>query len=136
MSGPANWPSAVTDAAPVAFLPTTDAERARLFYAGVLGLRLVSDDEFALIFDLAGTMLRLVRVGAFTPQPFTVLGWEVADLDAAMRGLSRAGVAFERFDGIEQDELGAWAAPGGARIAWFKDPDGNLLSLSQHPPVP
>jgi catechol 2,3-dioxygenase-like lactoylglutathione lyase family enzyme len=126
----------VTDAAPVAFLPTTDAERARLFYAGVLGLRLVSDDEFALIFDLAGTLLRLVRVGAFTPQPFTVLGWEVADLDAAMRGLSRAGVAFERFDGIEQDELGAWAAPGGARIAWFKDPDGNLLSLSQHPPVP
>ncbi len=135
MSGVANWPSAVTDAPPIAFLATTDAERARLFYAGVLGVRLVSDDQFALVFDLAGTTLRLVRVEAFTPQPFTVLGWQVADLDAAIRGLTRAGVAFERFDGLEQDELGAWAAPGGSRIAWFKDPDGNLLSISQHAPV-
>ena len=136
MSGVANWPSAVTDAPPIAFLATTDAERARLFYAGVLGVRLVSDDQFALVFDLAGTMLRLVRVETFTPQPFTVLGWQVADLDAAIRGLERAGVAFERFDGLEQDELGAWAAPGGTRIAWFRDPDGNLLSLSQHAPLP
>ena len=77
-----------------------------------------------------------MRVEAFTPQPFTVLGWQVADLDSAIRGLTRAGVAFERFDGLEQDELGAWAAPGGTRIAWFKDPDGNLLSISQHPSVP
>jgi catechol 2,3-dioxygenase-like lactoylglutathione lyase family enzyme len=135
MSGVANWPSAVTDAPPIAFLATTDAERARLFYAGVLGIRLVADDGYALIFDLAGTMLRLVQVQAFTPHPFTVLGWQVADVDAAVRGLARAGVAFERFDGLEQDAIGAWAAPDGTRVAWFRDPDGNLLSVSQHPPV-
>ena len=135
MSGLANWPSAVTDAPPIAFLATTDAERARLFYAGVLGVRLVTDDQFALVFDLAGTMLRLVRVESFTPQPFTVLGWRVPDLDAAIRQLSRGGVHFERFEGLEQDEAGAWEAPGGTRIAWFKDPDGNLLSLSQHAPL-
>jgi catechol 2,3-dioxygenase-like lactoylglutathione lyase family enzyme len=128
MSG---WPSAVTDAAPMAFLATTDAERARLFYAGVLGVRLVSDDQFALAFDLAGTMLRLVRVESFTPQPFTVLGWQVPDRDAAIRQLTRGGVHFERFEGLELDEAGAWEAPGGTRIAWFKDPDGNTLSLTQ-----
>jgi catechol 2,3-dioxygenase-like lactoylglutathione lyase family enzyme len=122
----------VADAPPIAFLATTDAERARQFYAGVLGVRFVSDDGFALVFDLAGTMLRIARLESLQPQPFTVLGWRVADLDATARQLSEAGVQFERFDGLQQDDLGAWEAPGGTRVAWFQDPDGNRLSISQH----
>ena len=98
----------------------------------MLGVRFVSDDGFALVFDLGGTMLRIARVASFSPQPFTVLGWQVEDVGATVRRLADAGVAFERFDGLAQDGDGLWEAPGGARVAWFRDPDGNLLSLSQH----
>lgn len=115
----------------IAFVATTGAARAREFYEGVLGLRVVSDDPFALVLDAGGTMLRLQKVSEHRPAPFTVLGWAVADIRAAVEGLRAAGVTFERFPGMDQDERGIWTAPGGARVAWFKDPDGNTLSLTQ-----
>jgi len=115
----------------VAFVPTTDPVRARAFYAGTLGLALEDESPFALVFRVAGTMLRVTVVEELSPQPFTVLGWVVADLDAAIDMLSGRGVGFERYDGMEQDGRGTWSPPSGARIAWFKDPDGNVLSLTQ-----
>jgi predicted enzyme related to lactoylglutathione lyase len=115
----------------VALVPTTDPVRARAFYAGTLGLALEDESSFALVFRVAGTMLRVTVVEELSPQPFTVLGWLVADIDAAIDTLSQRGVGFERFDGMEQDGRGTWSAPSGARIAWFKDPDGNVLSLTQ-----
>ncbi len=117
----------------IGFVPTKDAERARRFYANVLGLRFVADDQFALVFDANGTMLRVVRVKDFTPFPFTLLGWEVSQIEKVVSGLEKKGVVFERYGWFEQDKLGIWTAPGGAKVAWFKDPDGNLLSVSQHP---
>lgn len=117
----------------VAFVPIRDADRTRAFYRDTLGLRLVSEDRFALVFAIDGTHLRATLVGEFQPQKFTVLGWQVADAAAAARRLSAAGVRFERYPGMEQDELGLWSAPGGARVAWFRDPDGNVLSITQHP---
>jgi len=115
----------------VAFAPITDAQRARRFYEGVLGLRFVSQDQFALVMDANGIILRLAVVQSLTPQPFTVLGWEVADIQETVAALKQLGVAFERFPGMPQGDLGIWTAPGGAKVAWFKDPDGNLLSVSQ-----
>jgi catechol 2,3-dioxygenase-like lactoylglutathione lyase family enzyme len=119
-------------AGPVAFVATTDAERARGFYEGTLGLSLVADEEFALVFDLLGTMLRVTRVERLEPQPFTVLGWRVADAEESVRALTARGVTFERYSSLEQDDLGIWVAPAGSRVAWFKDPDGNVLSVSQY----
>jgi catechol 2,3-dioxygenase-like lactoylglutathione lyase family enzyme len=116
----------------VAFTAVSDAARARAFYRDVLGLRLVSEDGFAIVFDAHGTTLRVSLVKEVVAAPYTVLGWGVADIAAAVKGLSAAGVQFERYPWMEQDDLGIWSAPGGARVAWFKDPDGNLLSLSQH----
>lgn len=121
---------------PIGFVPTQDAQRARAFYQDTLGLHFESDDEFALVFRLGpepGTMLRVVRAGAFTPAPFTILGWQVDPIEAFVDELTQRGVAFLRFSYFEQDERGIWNAPDGARVAWFKDPDGNTLSLSQHP---
>ena len=115
----------------IAFVPTTDPARAREFYAGTLGLELVDESSFALVFRVNGTMLRVTTVPSFEPHPFTVLGWEVADVAATIRTLSERGVTFARYDSVEQDELGVWTAPGGGRIAWFKDPDGNTLSVAQ-----
>lgn len=117
----------------VAFAPVTDAARARAFYEGVLGLRLVEDEKpFAMVFDANGTMLRVTPVGEFKPQPFTVLGWEVERIETTVERLMAAGVTFLRFPGMNDgDALGIWTAPGGARIAWFKDPDGNVLSVTQ-----
>jgi catechol 2,3-dioxygenase-like lactoylglutathione lyase family enzyme len=120
-------------AAPTAFIPTTDPGRARTFYEETLGLDFVSDEGFALVFDVSGTMLRVTRVEQLTPQPFTVLGWRVNDVSAAVSELAGRGVTFQRFGGMEQDAHGIWESPSGARAAWFKDPDGNLLSISQHP---
>ena len=116
---------------PVAFLAITDVERAQVFYGDVLGLRLISDDPFALVFDLAGVPLRLQKVREFSPHPFTALGWHVDDATTTIAALRARGVEFERFGFMEQDADGVWTAPGGARVAWFKDPDGNLLSLTQ-----
>jgi catechol 2,3-dioxygenase-like lactoylglutathione lyase family enzyme len=121
----------LTAAAPIAFVSATHPERARAFYQDALGLRFVADEGFALVFDLAGVMLRVTRVDQLQPQPFTVLGWRVDDLEATVRELTGRGVAFERFPGMEQDELGIWRSPSGAGIAWFRDPDGNVLSITR-----
>jgi catechol 2,3-dioxygenase-like lactoylglutathione lyase family enzyme len=115
----------------IAFLATADAARARAFYTGALGLRLVEDSPFALVFDVMGTMLRIQKVAALTPHPFTVLGWQVDDVAAAVRELTGRGVTFNRYDGLDQDGDGVWTSPAGARIAWFSDPDGNVLSLTE-----
>jgi catechol 2,3-dioxygenase-like lactoylglutathione lyase family enzyme len=119
----------------VAFAATTDPVKARAFYEGVLGLHLVRDEApFALVFDAKGTMLRVTIVGSHTPQPFTVLGWDVTEIEATVKELTGAGVEFLRFQGMnDADPLGIWMAPSGARVAWFKDPDGNVLSVTQFP---
>lgn len=116
----------------VAFVATKNSAQAKLFYRDRLGLTFLQDDGFALVFDIDGTMLRIAKVEQLTPAPYTVLGWQVSDIDQAVAELSRKGVAFERFKGMSQDDLGIWSAPGGSKVAWFKDPDGNILSLSQH----
>jgi len=118
----------------VAFVATLDAERARKFYRDTLGLRLVLDQlPFALVFDANGIMLRVTPVKELHPPGYTVLGWHVPDIADAAKTLEKAGVRFERYPGLEQDELGIWTAPGSAvKVAWFKDPDGNTLGISQH----
>ena len=121
----------MSDGKVIAFVTTTDGARARAFYEGVLGLRVVGDDDFAVVLDANGTMVRISKAKETTPAPHTVLGWDVADITAKVRGLRERGVTFERYGFLTQDEAGIWAAPGGARVAWFKDPDGNLLSLTQ-----
>ena len=114
------------------FLATTDADASRRFYGETLGLKLVSEDDFALVFQLAGAELRISKVPAITPQPFTVLDWQVTDIAAAQAGLASRGVEPVLFDGMDQDERGIWKVPGApVRILWFKDPDGNVLSVSQ-----
>jgi catechol 2,3-dioxygenase-like lactoylglutathione lyase family enzyme len=117
----------------MAFLATTDAARSRAFYEGVLGLRLVSDDPFALVYDVQGTELRIQKVERFEPQPHTALGWSVGSIEAVVREIVARGGRFERFSSLAQDEAGIWKAPSGARIAWLKDPDGNLLSFTEKP---
>lgn len=115
----------------IAFVATTAPARAKRFYANTLGLRLVGEDAFALVFDAGGTMLRVAVVQQLRPAGYTVLGWTVPDVRRAVRGLERRGVTFQRYAGLEQDEHGIWVAPSGASIAWFKDPDGNTLSLTE-----
>jgi catechol 2,3-dioxygenase-like lactoylglutathione lyase family enzyme len=115
----------------VAFVPTKDAEKARAFYEGILGLRFVKDDGFALVLDANGIMVRVAKA-QFTPAPFTILGWQVPNIEKIVTDLQGKGVIFERFGFFEQDTLGIWTAPTGDKVAWFKDPDGNVLSVSQH----
>jgi catechol 2,3-dioxygenase-like lactoylglutathione lyase family enzyme len=117
----------------VAFVPTTDPSKARAFYEDLLGLRMVADEKpFALVFDANGTMLRVTTVHEHHPQSFTVLGWEVDDIESTVKRLSAAGVEFQRYPGLnDSNPLGIWTAPSGARIAWFHDPDNNVLSLTQ-----
>ncbi len=115
----------------VAFVPTKDFEKARAFYEGVLGLRFVKNDGFAMVLDANGIKVRVAKA-QFTPAPFTILGWQVPDIKKMAEGLQAKGVKFERFGFFEQDALGIWTAPGGDKVAWFKDPDGNVLSVSQH----
>jgi catechol 2,3-dioxygenase-like lactoylglutathione lyase family enzyme len=119
-----------------AFLTVPDANTARTFYRDTLGLPLVHEDNFALVFHAHGVQLRISIFPDFHPQPFTVLGWQVEDADAMSRKLQKAGILFERFPGLTQDELGLWLSPGGYRIGWFRDPFGNLLSISQPPATP
>jgi catechol 2,3-dioxygenase-like lactoylglutathione lyase family enzyme len=118
--------------ATIAFVPSSDLTRSRVFYAGTLGLPFVRDDGFALVFQAGDRMLRVVAAGDFAPQPFTVLGWEAPDIDATVDDLTERGVEFVRYPHLEQDERGIWTAPGGDKVAWFTDPDGNVLSLSSH----
>jgi catechol 2,3-dioxygenase-like lactoylglutathione lyase family enzyme len=119
----------------ITFAPTTNLEKARAFYEGVLGLRLVTDEKpFALVFDANGTMLRVTPVHELTPQPFTVLGWRVVDIESTVDRLTSAGVEFQRYKGVnDTDPRGIWNSPSGARVAWFKDPDGNVLSVTEFP---
>jgi catechol 2,3-dioxygenase-like lactoylglutathione lyase family enzyme len=115
----------------IAFVATLDPARAKDFYGRVLGLRLTSEDTFALVYDANGTTLRVSVVRELAPAGYTVLGWLVPDVRQAVRELTERSVVFQRFDGLEQDELGIWSAPGGAKVAWFRDPDGNTLSVTQ-----
>ena len=115
----------------LAFVATTDGSRARQFYGEVLGLKVISDDPYAVVCDAGGTTLRIQKVESFRPQAFTALGWNVADIEDTVDRLAARSVQFERFQGMEQDARGIWKAPSGARVAWFKDPDGNVLSLTQ-----
>jgi len=118
----------------IGFVTIVDVERAKAFYRDTLGLRLVSEEPpFALVFDANGIMLRL-GMGKKRPDvPGTVLGWHVPDISAAAKELEDAGVQFERYPSLQQDSQGIWTSPSGAKVAWFKDPDGNILSLSEHP---
>lgn len=118
---------------PMGFIPTVDADRARRFYVDTLGLQFLFDDQFALVVRAGSIDLRIVRMSSFSPAPCTIFGWKVPEIEAAVRHLSAAGISFERYPFLEQDADGIWSAPGGAaKVAWFKDPDGNLLSISQH----
>lgn len=116
----------------IAFVPIKDGEKARAFYEGSLGLRFVKDDGFALVFDANGIMVRAAKMKEVTPAPFTILGWQVPDIKDAIRSLEKTGVKFEVFGFFKQDGTGIWTAPTGDQVAWFKDPDGNILSVSQH----
>lgn len=116
----------------VTFLLTRNPEAAVGFFRDTLGFRFLRDDGFALVFDMNGVMLRMSRVKDFTPAPNTVLGWECADIAARVDELASRGIDFQRYDGMGQDERGIATFPGGDKVAWFKDPDGNVLSLSQH----
>jgi catechol 2,3-dioxygenase-like lactoylglutathione lyase family enzyme len=118
----------------VTFVPSRSPRKSRPFYEHTLGLEFVSDDQFASVFDANDVMVRVVDVSGiegFKPFPFTILGWSVDDIGKTVKGLQKKGVTFERYAGMDQDQLGIWTSPSGARIAWFKDPDGNVLSLSE-----
>lgn len=118
----------------IAFAPTRDPARAREFYERTLGLEFVSADPFALVFNAYGTTLRIANVEQvkdFRPAPFTILGWKVTNVGDTIGDLVKKGVRFERFPGMDQDQNGIWKSPTGARVAWFKDPDGNMLSITQ-----
>lgn len=118
----------------IGFVTIVDVDRAKEFYRDKLGLRLVSEEPpFALVFDANGIMLRL-GMGKERPPVFgTVLGWQVTDIGAVVTDLEQAGVHFERYESLKQDSLGVWTTPTGSKVAWFKDPDGNVLSISEHP---
>ena len=119
------------DAAIIGFIPTTDGVRAKHFFSEVLGLEFVVDAQFALVFRVGAGTLRVVRMEEFTPVPYTIFGWEVEDVAARARELAERGVEIARYSFLEQDEGGLWTSPGGDKVLWFRDPDGNTLSLSQ-----
>jgi catechol 2,3-dioxygenase-like lactoylglutathione lyase family enzyme len=121
----------LTDCDPVAFVATTDLARARQFYEGDLGLRLVAETPIACVFDAHGTTLRVTAVTEIYAAPYTVLGWTVPDIASVVRALAGRGVGFQRYNGMAQDDLGVWRTPGGDQVAWFSDPDGNTLSVTQ-----
>lgn len=116
----------------VGFALTAKPEQAKNFYGDTLGFRFVEDDGFALVFDAHGTMLRISKVKEFTPAANTILGWEVDDIGRVVKDLEARGVSFQRYPGMPQDEQAICTFPTGDRVAWFKDPDDNVLSLSQH----
>ncbi len=115
----------------VAFIGVSDLDRAQHFYRDQLGLLLTDDRPFALVAKFAGATLRITVVDDVAPVPYTVLGWSVSDLDATIDRLVANGLTFTQYQGMDQDKRGAWTAPGGSRIAWFLDPDGNNLSLTE-----
>jgi len=117
----------------IAFLPTTDYKRARSFYEGILGLEYVSEDPFALVLRSDGNMIRVGRLESFTPAKNTILGWEVSEIEKVVAAFKEKGGSFEKYPWVRDPVgLGIWTAPNGDKVAWFKDPDGNVLSLSEH----
>jgi catechol 2,3-dioxygenase-like lactoylglutathione lyase family enzyme len=115
----------------IAFIPSADLARARAFFERVLGLRFVSEDPFAVVFDAAGLMLRVVTVPNFKPAPYTILGWTVPDIERYAKALQARGVAFLRYPNMEQNALGIWTSPSKAKVGWFHDSDENVLSLTE-----
>jgi catechol 2,3-dioxygenase-like lactoylglutathione lyase family enzyme len=116
----------------IGFIPTRNGDAARVFYETKVGLRFISEDQFAIVFQSGANIIRITRTGSFTPAPFTILGWHSSQIEQDVRDMTARGITFERYDYMGlQDELGIWTAPGGAKVAWFKDPDGNTLSISQ-----
>jgi catechol 2,3-dioxygenase-like lactoylglutathione lyase family enzyme len=113
------------------FVATREARKSRKFYEETLGLRFISDEPYALVFDLNGIMLRIQKVQDLTPAQHTILGWSVPNIREAVKALAARGVLFQRYPGMQQDELGVWTSPSGGQVAWFRDPDGNTLSLTQ-----
>jgi catechol 2,3-dioxygenase-like lactoylglutathione lyase family enzyme len=116
----------------VGFVPTKDYDKARAFFEGKLGFEFVSLDQFALVVSVGGHKIRVAKVPNFTPLQATILGWEVQDIEAVTAWLKERGVATEKYPFVQDKDLGTWTAPGGDKVAWFKDPDGNILSASQH----
>ena len=114
-----------------AFIPTTKPEQAKIFYRDIIGLNLLSQDTYGMELDSNGMVLRINTVPEYTPHMFTILGWNVEEIAANIRSLNEKGIQFEKYPFLEQDELGIWTAPDGTKVAWFKDPDGNLLSLTE-----
>ena len=114
------------------FIPTTDYDKARAFYENKLGLEFVSLDQFALVMSVGGHKIRIAKVPNYTPLQGTILGWEVQDIKAVAAWLRDRGVTLEKYPFVQDQELGIWTAPSGDKVAWFKDPDGNVLSISQH----
>jgi len=115
----------------IAFAPATDLARARGFYENTLGLRFVEQSDFACVFDAHGTMLRITAVSKVANPGYTVLGWRVDDIEASVHALTLNGVKFTQYEGLDQDQNGIWTTPGGDKVAWFTDPDGNNVSLTQ-----
>ncbi len=122
----------------IGFVTTNAPDRAKAFYGDMLGFRLLSEDDFALVFDAHGTMLRVSKRRGFVPAQGTVLGWAVDDIHGAIRELTARGVRFEQFglSFMKQDEFGVWSPQNGDQVAWFKDADGNMLSISRHGVAP
>lgn len=116
---------------PIVFLATANAERSRKFYENVLGLEFVADEPPSLVFKVGDRMLRIQKVERVVAAPYTAFGWAVSDIRQTVRDLFSAGISFQRYDGMDQDDDGIWQAPSGALIAWFQDPDGHVLSLTQ-----
>ncbi|MCI4373377.1 MAG: VOC family protein [Thermoplasmata archaeon] len=115
----------------IAFLATARPEESRRFYQETLGLISLGEDPRTLMFDCNGTTLRIQKLKAVAPGPHTALGWQVSDLVREVHTLSASGVKFVRYTGLDQDRDAIWTAPGGTLVAWFKDPDGNVLSLTE-----
>jgi predicted enzyme related to lactoylglutathione lyase len=113
------------------FVPTVKPKEAKVFYRDILGLELLSEDDYALEFNANGTLFRVIIVPELTPHPFTTIGWNVQDIKAALNALNGKGIFCEKYDFMPQDELGIWTSPNGSKVAWFKDPDENILSLTQ-----
>ena|SRR5664279_4301303 len=114
-----------------AFVATVKPGEAKAFYKDILGLRLLSEDNYALEFEVNGTLLRVTYVEELRPQVFTVLGWNVTDIISVIKSLNQKGIVCEKYAFLEQDDFRVWISPGGSKVAWFKDPDGNVLSLTE-----
>lgn len=114
-----------------AFVPTVKPNEAKSFYKDILGLKLLSEDNYALEFDANGTLLRVTIVQDLKPRPFTILGWNVDNILSVIKQLNDKNIFCEQYDFLKQDDMGIWTSPNGSKVAWFKDPDGNVLSLTQ-----